>query len=144
MIEYTNRYGDKFTFTRQEDDSVLWEGSFEYHRTGRSNDYTLAYQNYCQDALNIGTSPMCIEDFKKEFHESFYDENGCYVEPSLIGKLYADFVKLNPWINMVDPTGGPYIRQDFILEKFGKELKGLRVQRFEPIETGYKIVTTKS
>jgi len=34
MVTYTNRYGDVFTFTKQEDGNVLWEGPFEYIRVG--------------------------------------------------------------------------------------------------------------
>lgn len=34
MLNYTNRHGDIFTFTKQEDGNVLWEGSFEYVRSG--------------------------------------------------------------------------------------------------------------
>ena len=33
-MEYTNRHGDVFTFTKQEDGNVLWEGPFEYIRVG--------------------------------------------------------------------------------------------------------------
>ena len=33
-MEYANRYGDVFTFTKQEDGNVLWEGPFEYIRVG--------------------------------------------------------------------------------------------------------------
>ena len=33
-MEYTNRYGDVFTFTKQEDGNVLWTGPFEYVRSG--------------------------------------------------------------------------------------------------------------
>ena len=39
MVEYKNRYGDVYTFTKQEDNSVLWEGNFKYCRFGSSNDY---------------------------------------------------------------------------------------------------------
>ena len=34
MSEYTNRYGEVYTFTKQEDSNVLWEGKFEYIRAG--------------------------------------------------------------------------------------------------------------
>ena len=34
MVGYINRYGDKYTFTKQEDGNVLWEGDFEYIRAG--------------------------------------------------------------------------------------------------------------
>ena len=33
-MEYTNGYGDVFTFTKQEDGNVLWEGNFERMRAG--------------------------------------------------------------------------------------------------------------
>jgi hypothetical protein len=34
MFKYTNRYGDVYTFTKQEDGSVLWEGNFERVKVG--------------------------------------------------------------------------------------------------------------
>lgn len=141
MVEYKNRYGDVFTFTKQEDNSILWEGDFKNHRFGSSNDYKLAYQNYCKDSSSIGITPMHIEDFKEAIHESVYDENDRYVGPSVIGKQYQNLVKSNPWISMVDPSGGPYINEHSSLDIFSKEFKGLCVQRFEPVETGYRIIT---
>ena len=30
MTKYRNRYGDIYTFTKQEDGNVLWEGDFEF------------------------------------------------------------------------------------------------------------------
>ena len=33
-MEYRNRYGDTYTFTKQEDGNVLWEGDFEFIRSG--------------------------------------------------------------------------------------------------------------
>ena len=89
----------------------------------------------------MGITPMHIEDFKEAIHESVYDENDRYVGPSVIGKQYQNFVKSNPWISMVDPSGGPFINEHSKLDIFGEELKGLCVQLFEPIETGYKIIT---
>ena len=38
QAKYTNRYGDVYTFTKQEDGSVLWEGNFEYSRIGYDKD----------------------------------------------------------------------------------------------------------
>jgi len=140
MVKYTNRYGDEFTFTKQEDNSVLWEGNFKHCRIGSSNDYKLAYQQYCKDVGSKGVR-MHIESFKEAIHESVYDENDRYVGPSVIGKQYQNLVKSNPWISMVDPSGGPFINEHSKLDIFGEELKGLCVQLFEPIETGYKIIT---
>ena len=33
-MRYRNRYGAIYTFTKQEDGNVLWEGDFEYMRCG--------------------------------------------------------------------------------------------------------------
>tara|TARA_R110001632_G_scaffold225107_1_gene357915 strand:+ start:211 stop:555 length:345 start_codon:yes stop_codon:yes gene_type:complete len=37
-MEYRNRYGDTYTFTKQEDGNVLWEGDFQYCRFGVDKD----------------------------------------------------------------------------------------------------------
>ena len=34
MVNYRNRYGDIYTFTKQEDGNVLWEGDFGFIRSG--------------------------------------------------------------------------------------------------------------
>ena len=34
MANYRNRYGDNYKFTKQKDGNVLWEGDFEYIRSG--------------------------------------------------------------------------------------------------------------
>jgi hypothetical protein len=142
MVEYKNRYGDVYTFTKQEDGSVLWEGSFKHCRIGSSNDYKLAYETYCHDTGKVGDSPMHIEDFKEAIHEAVYDENDRYVGPSVIGNKYQSMVKSNPWISMVDPSGGPYLNEHMDLGNFfSDEFDGLCIRSFEPIETGYKINT---
>jgi hypothetical protein len=142
MVEYKNRYGDVFTFTKQEDGSVLWEGSFKHCRFGSSNDYKLAYETYCHDTGKVGDSPMHIEDFKEAIHEAVYDENDRYVGPSDIGNKYQSMVKSNPWISMVDPSGGPYLNEHMDLGNFfSDEFDGLCIRSFESIETGYKINT---
>jgi len=142
MLEYKNRYGAIYTFTKQEDGSVLWEGNFQYCRFGSSNDYKLAYQNYCKDSSSMGITPMHIEDFKEAIHEAVYDENDRYVGPSVIGKQYQKMVKSNPWISMVDPSGGPYLNEHMDLGNFfSDEFDGLCIQSFSPVETGYIINT---
>ena len=141
MLEYKNRHGEVYTFTKQKDGSVLWEGNFEYCRFGSSNDYKLAYQNYCKDSSSMGISPMHIEDFKNAVHEMVY-ENDQYVGPGVIAKQYQNLIKSNPWISMVDPSGGPYLSEHTNLgEFFSDEFDGLCIRSFEPIETGYKINT---
>ena len=63
-MKYTNRYGDVYTFTKQEDGSVLWEGSFKWCRFGWPNVYKEAYQQYCKDVGSKGGQPMFIDTFK--------------------------------------------------------------------------------
>lgn len=36
--KYTNRYGDEYTFTLQNDGNIKWEGPFEYCRFGFTDD----------------------------------------------------------------------------------------------------------
>ncbi len=143
VAEYTNRYEDVYTFTKQEDGSVLWEGSFEHCRFGFPNVYKRAYQQYCKDVGSQGGRPMHIEDFKNAVHEMIY-ENDEYVGPGPITAQYGHLVYSdNKTIDMVDPSGGPYLSTHTNLgERFdSEELKGLCISSFEPIETGYKIHT---
>ena len=38
MREYKNRYGDVFTFTKDDDHNILWEGNFEFCRFAPESD----------------------------------------------------------------------------------------------------------
>ena len=144
MFKYTNRYNDVYTFTKQEDGGVLWEGDFKYCRFGYPNVYKRAYQQYCKDVGSIGCHPMHIESFKEEVHEMEYDENDNYVGPGPICAMYGHLVYSDTSsVDMVDPSGGPYLSTHTNLgERFdSEELKGLCIQSFEPIDTGYKLHT---
>jgi len=134
VVKYKNRYGDVFTFTKQEDGNVLWEGNFEFHRYGMPNDYTDAYRAYTANGGLMG-----LKEFKEAVHE-YNDETGYTPLAKQYGPLVYSDTKT---INMVDPSGGPYLSTHTNLyERFGDdELKGLCISSFEPIETGYKIHT---
>ena len=135
MVKYTNRYGDEFTFTKQEDGSVLWEGDFEYCRFGCPNVYEDAYQQYRKDGGH-----MHIEEFKEAVHE--YDDEKSEYTP--LAKQYGPLVYSDTkTIDMVDPSGGPFLNTHTKLyERFrDDELKGLCISSFESTETGYKIHT---
>ncbi len=127
---YSNRYGDKYTFTLLEDGNIQWSGSFEYSRFGCPNDYTKAYAAY----LNFG-GEMNLKEFKEEVHRSIYDENDRYVGPCDIARVYGPLVKSNPdVISMVDPSGGPYLTEDM-------EFMGKMIKEFKSNETGFLIIT---
>jgi len=129
---YENRYGDTFNFKEDDNQDVLWEGNFEYCRIGMPNDYTAAYNAYCNDVKK----PMSLEMFKKAVHQ-WDDETLTYDYPEYITMVKS----LKDEIDMVDPSGGPYISRDMSLTSFG--FKNYVVENFEKIDTGYKIITKK-
>lgn len=132
---YKNRYGDEFTFTRDENHDILWEGNFEYCRIGMPNDYTRAYEAYLKD--NDGKqSLMTLNQFKDAVH-NYDDETLTYDYPEYV-KMVDSLVNE---IDMVDPSGGPYITRGMQLNSFG--FKNYVVKDFKRIDTGYKIITEK-
>jgi hypothetical protein len=44
---------------------------------------------------------------------------------------------------MVDASGGPFISVETDMERFAEGLEGMIVDRFERVETGYKIIINK-
>ncbi len=133
---YTNRYGDKFIFTPTEDGNVLWEGKFEWCRFGYPNDYTNAYQAYI---TNGGL--MNLKEFIEEVHRSIYGTNGEYISPSDISQIYGSLVESKKdIINMVDPSGGPYLAEGMPSTLAHPEIKEKFISHFERTENGYKII----
>jgi hypothetical protein len=131
MTTYKNRYGDVFTFTKDDNHDILWEGNFEYCRFGMPNDYTKAYNAFVADG-----GKLSFNEFKKAVHE-WDDETNTQYYPE-----YSKMVEsMNDKIDMVDPSGGPYISARMSLDSFG--YKDYKVVGFESIETGFKIITEK-
>jgi len=126
MVEYKNRYGDKYTFTKQEDGTILWEGPFEHIRIGFPNVYKAAYQQFRKDGGQLNQY-----EFEEKVHEQIYDEDGNWLRKGPITEDYGSMVFSDTDnINMVDPSGGPYIKQHMNLGQFGKELNGRCVSTF--------------
>ena len=124
----TNRYGDEFTLTLQEDGTILWEGNFEYCRFGFPNDYTKAFFEYTRDT----GGGISLEQFRELVH-AYDDEKKSYV---LEDRKYAKLVTSNTAvIDMVDPSGGPYLTRDMKIE----QLSPKKVDRFESVKEGWKI-----
>jgi len=131
MTTYKNRYGDIFKFAKDDNHDILWEGNFEYCRFGMPNDYTKAYNAYVSDG-----GKFSFNEFKDSVHE-WNDETKDYSYLK-----YRRMVKsLVNEIDMVDPSGGPYIAVGMSLDSFG--FKNYVVKDFERIDTGYKIITEK-
>ena len=126
MVEYKNRYGDKYTFTKQEDGTILWEGPFEHVRIGFPNVYKAAYQQFRKDGGQLNQ-----HEFEEKVHEQIYDVDGNWVKAGPITEDYGPMVFSDTDnMNMVDPSGGPYIKQHMNLGQFGKELNGRCVSTF--------------
>ena len=136
MVKWINRYGDEFTFTQQEDGNILWEGKFEYCRFGFPNVYEDAYEKYRKDG---GKQKM--DEFKVEVHRSIY-ENDNYVGPCPISKKYSKLVYSDKdTINMVDPSGGPYLSSGMDMKYINSKFSGLEISSFVCTKQGYIIHT---
>jgi hypothetical protein len=134
-IKYKNRYGDVFTFTETEDGNVLWEGNFEYHRCSYPNVYMDAYQAYLNDEPHHDHL-LTLNEFKEAIHE--YDKET--YESSALNKKYAALVYSDmKTIDMVDPSGGPYLSAGYDLGHLSDEFQGKVIQSFESVEKGYLI-----
>ena len=127
-MEYKNRYNDVYSFTKDEDSNVLWEGDFRWCRMAWPNDYGPAYEQYLKDEPN----PMSFEDFQEAVHEEGLEKYQALVK--------SDMTR----IHMVDPSGGPYLTEGMHLGKWlGEEFQNLIIDNFEVIHSGYKIITKK-
>ena len=136
VAKYENRYGDVYTFTKQEDGSVLWEGDFKHCRFGWPNVYKKAYQQYRKDG-----GDMHINTFKREVHEMEYNENDEYVGPGPICAKYGHLVTSDTnTIDMIDPSGGPYLKAGQMLSHIiWFDEFNVIIESFERVETGYII-----
>lgn len=135
MKTYKNRYGNVFIFSEDENKDILWEGEFTYCRIGFPNDYTRAYTAYLEDREGVDEDKiLSLEEFKRDVHVYQGDKH-----------LYPDYIKmvdsLTNEIDMVDPSGGPYISRGSNLTIFG--FKDYIVKDFKRIDTGYKIIVEK-
>lgn len=133
--KYKNRYGDVFTFTETEDGNVLWEGNFEFHRFSYPNVYMDAYQAYLNDEPHHDHL-LSLSEFKKAVHE--YDKET--YESTELNRKYSPLVYSDrETIDMVDPSGGPYLSEGYDLGHLGSELKGKVIHSFKNVENGYLI-----
>lgn len=134
MIEYKNRYGDVYTFEKTDDGHVLMKGSFKYCRTGRPNDYTKAYNEYVKDHKGQD-DVMSFNDFKKNVHN--YDEDaGRYVHEKYVMLVESK----RDVIDMLDPSGGPYMCEGMDMKSIGKSMSGMIIKEFKKHPEGIKIL----
>ena len=119
-IEFENRYRDIYTFSKTDGGDILFEGEFKWMRCGWPNVYNRAYEAYCAD---VDTDErMTMGEFKEAIHE--YDKETFESTPlskKYRGLIYSDQTK----IDMIDPSGGPYISIGTDMSHFGGGLEGV-------------------
>jgi hypothetical protein len=142
MVKYINRYRDVFTFSKTEDGNILFEGEFKWMRCSWPNVYDDAYRAYIDDNSPYGI--MEFEEFKKTVHEYEYgdetDSGKYFMEDRKYANLvYSDRSK----IDMIDPSGGPYMHSGYDMGMFDESFRGMVVQEFKPVDGNYLIVIKK-
>ena len=138
-VFYTNRYNDVFTFSKTNDGNILFEGEFKWMRCGWPNVYDQAYMAYCADTDS--DERMTVGEFKKEVHEAVYDSEGKYVSMSPTSIKYAKLVYSDTTkIDMIDPSGGPYLHSGHDMGMFDESFKGMVIDYFKPLPEGYLIL----
>lgn len=128
-----NRYNETFTFTFDVDNmTILWEGNFTYHRVGYPNDYSKAFNSFIEDYPE--RKFIKFHEFKELIHE-YDDENRCFKFPKHVGMVET----LRDQINMVDPSGGPYISVGDVININNIQL---RVDSIKNADTGYLLTVS--
>jgi hypothetical protein len=134
--KYINRYNDEYTFTPTEDGHVLWEGKFEWCRSSWPNVYDDAHRRYQADGGTLSEA-----EFIEELHRQEYDAEGNWLRMSDICEKYHTYVYSDrDTIDMVDPSGGPFLSRGTDSEFIHPDVKGKKVDQFIRVETGYKII----
>ena len=137
-IQIKNRYNDTFTFSKTDDGNILWEGEFKHCRFGWPNVYTEAYEAYLADTDT--DEQMTMGEFKIAVHK--YDDEKFEYTP--LAKMYQKLVYSDTnKIDMVDPSGGPYMTSGMNMSYIDDEFEGMIIEQFKPVEEGYLIVIKK-
>lgn len=131
---YHNRYNDKITFDHK-GKTVTMSGHSPYFRYSWPNKYDVAYTKYLAsaylDAKLEQNQMLTQEEFEKALYidkgdDSNWHKNALY---QLFGKyIYSD----KDTIDMVDPSGGPYLTVGTNLKSFfGKGYENLIIESIE-------------
>ena len=138
-VKYINRYNDVFIFSKMDDGNILFEGEFKWMRCGWPNVYDEAYEAYCMDIDD--DQVMTLGEFKTEIHKAIYDSEGKYVSMSDTSIKYAKLVYSDKSkIDMIDPSGGPYMHSGHDMGMFDELFKGMIIDYFKPTPEGYLII----
>ncbi len=138
---YTNRYGDSIVFEQVSENEVHMSGyNPMWLRCGYENVYDQAYDTYMVDVRKLEepdfdlliddpsqhvTRHCTFSEFKKFVHEHYEDRvNPLYKYRNLITTDYND-------INMIDPSGGPYLQRGYDLSLYFGDKKKRTINSIE-------------
>lgn len=91
---YKNRYSEEIKFKHLDDKTIEMSNYYKNFRVGYKNDYDEAYNTY------LNSTKLSKEEFIKKIHAYGVDH---FID------TYGSLVKTTKIVNMVDPSGGPYI-----------------------------------
>lgn len=135
-MKYTNRYGDVYTFTLNKSGDVMWKGKFDHCRYGFPNDYEEAWEQF---KAQYSSAYVDFKTFKGIVH-TYDNQNREFVFKDLVPLIRAN----TEIIDMVDPSGGPYISAGSNLGELDEAFEGRIVKKFKPMKSGYKIICWNS
>lgn len=131
-VIYKNRYNDPIIFKKISDNQVEMVGG-KFIRFSFDNNFIKAYEEYCKDNSD---QTLSLNEFTEKIYEP-NKETGVYNFSK-----YHHLVMKTGIINMVDPSGGPYLCTDTNLRLFGFE-EDLIIDNFE-FKEGYILINIKS
>ena len=105
-------------------------GIFEYCRFSMPNDYSKAWEVFKEEYGGLD-----YEEFVGAIH-TYDEETNSYVFADLLPLVESK----KDVIDMVDPSGGPFIEEGIDMKLF--DLKGI-VKEFKSNKNGYEIIVEK-
>jgi hypothetical protein len=150
---YNNRYGDNIVFTEVNNTTVEMTGyNPEWIRYGYPNDYSEAYEMYklkCKSLVEVDydylvddpnencTRIMSFPEFVYTMEEKFHDR-----KENPFKALWKFVVSDMNHIDMVDPSGGPYINVGMNLGRYFDDNTPREVQEIKFASNNNKIILT--
>jgi len=139
---YHNRYKDKIVFDHK-GKTVTMSGYSPYFRYSWPNVYDLAYEKYVEsavvDAKLEGNQILTQEEFEKVL---YVDKDNTGWHNNALYKLFGKYIYSDKdTIDMVDPSGGPYLSRGMNFKQFfGRDYEDLII---ESIKIGKKNIKFK-
>lgn len=119
---YTNRYRDAIEFERIDENTITMKGG-KWMRYGWPNAYDRAYAQYLKEVSKLEepdydllvedlnqnrVRPFTIKEFEKVMQGNLYDTEERKAVP-VLKELWKHVYSDTSTIDMVDPSGGPYL-----------------------------------